>query len=363
MAYQFILPLNNLNNISVDLLPNIESDIYKYIFFRVKSEDRSVTRNQPGFIGCRTSQLIYTIICLIWKPEFNMADTDKINKIVRFIINVFNNCLLIKTQPFIQDLHLQPYEGLYDFIFGNKPTTIEPIILNRDNIDQLLMPSRGNNRIIIAALVQDPIDPPSEYYPDGYVVHYFNIIISSTRATRDNPNDVSIISSYGSGCVQIPQQKFDLPIREIKKFIIDLELQRESDTRAVQGVSQFVSQYFLPNGLITRSVTRNEETSRLEYNTIDPPSGKNRELVETILPKQYRVFIYPSYFDIVSQIIDYTLSHLNPNGGKKHIKTNKKSIRAFGKRRQTKKGIRVLSKKRQTKKRNYKGKTKKRYIK
>lgn len=355
------MELNNLNEIRFDLLPNIEGDLYKEIFRRVKAEDRAVTRRQPGFIGCRASQLIYTIICLIWKQEFNEYDMYKLNKIVEIIIKVYNNCILIKTQPIIPELHIQPYEGLYDFIFGNKPTTIEPIILNQYNFDTIMSyPSKPYNKIIIAALVQDPFDPPSSDYPDGYVVHYFTIIISSIRADKENPNDISIISSYGSDCVQIPQQKIDLSLVELKKFVIDLELQRASNNRASQGVSQFVDRYFLQNGVTTFSVTRNEATSRLKYETIHPEPGKKRELIDTILPNQYRVFIYPSYFDIVSQIIQYTLIHFS--GGNNHIRTNKRS---YNKRRQTKKrnnkSIRVLDKARHTKKQNYKRRTNKRY--
>jgi len=334
------MELNNLNEVRTNFLPDITSEIYTEIFRRVKAEDRPVTRGQPGFIGCRTSQLIYIIICLIWKPEINQYDMVKLNKMVSFIIKVYKNCFFIKNQPVIPAL--QQYEGLYDFIFLNQPTTIEPIILRRDNFDTIMSyPSRDYNKIIIAALVQDPSEPPSRDFPEGYVVHYFTIIMSSTRA-----GIISIISSYGSHCVQIPQQKFDLRLIDFKKFVTDLELQRGSDPTAIQGVSQFIDQYFLQNGITTFSVTRNEETERRKYESISPESGKARELTENILPKQYRVFIYPSYFDIVSELIQYTLSH--PSGGKgkrRRKKTNKKSYN---------KSIRALGKGKQTKKRNNK---------
>ena len=222
------MELNNLNDIRPDFLPDITSEIYTEIFRRVKAEDRPVTRGQPGFIGCRTSQLIYIIICLIWKPGFTQYGKSKLNEMVSLILKVFNNVFLIKIPPVIPELQVQPYIGLHDFIFGNQPATIEPIILNRDNFDEvLILPSRGNNKIIIASLVQDPSEPPSRDFPHGYVVHYFTIILSSTRADRENPNDITIISSYGSHCVQIPQQKFDLRLIDFKKFVVDLELQRQ----------------------------------------------------------------------------------------------------------------------------------------
>ena len=318
------MELNNLNEIRPDLLPDIDSKIYTEIFRRVKADDRAVTRGQPGFVGCRTSQLIYIIICLIWKPQFNMDNLDQVNKIVSFIIKVFNNVFYIKIPPVIEDL--QQYEGLHDFIFGNQPATIQPIILDRDNFDTIMSyPTRGNNKIIIATLVQDPFDPPSDDFPLGYVVHYFTIVMSSIRADRENPNDISIISSYGSQCVQIPQQKFDLSLIELKKFVIDLELQRSLEPTASQRVSQFIDRYFLQDGLITRKVEKDEGTERKKFETINPESGKRRELIENILPKRYRVFIYPSYSDIVSQIIQYTNLH---RGGKRPNKrrTNKKRI-------------------------------------
>ena len=338
------MELNNLNEIRPEFLPDIDSKIYTEIFRRSKTVDHPVTRGQPGFIGCRTSQLIYIIICLIWKPQFSMDNLDQVNKIVSFIIKVFNNVFYIKIPPVIEDL--QQYEGLYDFIFGNQPATIQPIILDRDNFDTIMSyPARGNNKIIIAALVQDPSEPPSRDFPDGYVVHYFTIVMSSTRADRENPNNISIISSYGSQCVQIPQQKFDLSLIELKKFVVDLELQRSSNPIALQSVSQFIDRYFLQDGLITRKVEKDELTERKKFETIVPESGKRRELIENILPKRYRVFIYPSYSDIVSQIIQYTSIH--PRGGKRSNKRKSNNKR--------------INKRRQTKKRNYKRRTNKRY--
>jgi hypothetical protein len=149
--------------------------------------------------------------------------------------------------------------------------------------------------------------------------------LSSTRADRENPNNISIISSYGSQCVQIPQQKFDLSLIELKKFVEDLELHRSSDPTALQKVSQFIDRYFLQDGLITRKVEKDEGTERKKFETIKPESGKRRELIENILPKRYRVFIYPSYSNIVSEIIQYTSTY--SSGGKR---TNKRRVGRCG---------------------------------
>ena len=56
--------MNNINNTIT--LPDIDTKLYKDIFLNVATQCRRVTRSEVGVISCKSSQLVYIIIALLW---------------------------------------------------------------------------------------------------------------------------------------------------------------------------------------------------------------------------------------------------------------------------------------------------------
>jgi hypothetical protein len=95
----FRIEFNNLNTPipdSIKLLPQIDNPNYQEIFRRVQTNDNSVSRFKKGFMGCKISQVVNTLICLIWKPELNREVSPKILRyIVDFLIASYDKCMTL----------------------------------------------------------------------------------------------------------------------------------------------------------------------------------------------------------------------------------------------------------------------------
>ena len=61
ILYSKCLTINN-----TIILPNIDSPEYKDTFKNVATQCRRVTRSEAGVISCKSSQLVYIIIALLW---------------------------------------------------------------------------------------------------------------------------------------------------------------------------------------------------------------------------------------------------------------------------------------------------------
>jgi hypothetical protein len=295
----FRIEFNNLNipiSDSTGLLPQFDNPNYQEIFRRVQTNDTPVSRFKKGFMGCKISQVVNTLICLIWKPEFNREVSQEIiNYIVRFIIIAFDKCMTSSVSNRV----------LFHFIMQN-PAYINYTMLSDSNLVSTINPARCS--FFIMGLVKDS----TVEYPHGIISHFFTII------KRDS--GFSILSSYGSICVAVPQKETPLELSELSKCIQALENQRSPNTQIKQAADRvvitFIQKYFLSNGEIKRDSERDEETRRMHYETYTPEEGAEMEIVN-YTNSFHRFFYFPDYTDLVEINARSALSEMISRGGKK----------------------------------------------
>jgi hypothetical protein len=295
----FRIEFNNLNvpiPDSTGLLPQINNPTYQEIFRRVQTNDAPVSRFKKGFMGCKISQLVNTLICLIWKPELNREVPPEIlNYIVRFIIIAFDKCMTssVSNRP------------LFHFIMQN-PAYINYEILSGSNLVRTINPELRS--FFIMGLVKDP----TEEYPHGVISHFFTII--------KRKHGFSILSSYGSVCVAVPQKETPIELSELSECIQALEKQRSSNkktkTAADLFVITFIQKYFLSDGEIKRHSERDEETRRMEYKTYTPEKGAEMES-QYYTSTFHRFFYFPDYTDLVEINARSALDEMQSRGGSK----------------------------------------------
>ena len=125
----FRIEFNNLNEPipdSTGLLPRVDNPNYQDIFRRVQTRDGPVSRSKKGFIGCKISQVVNTLICLIWKPELNRAVSPQIlNYIVKFLIAAYDKCMDHSER------------ALYEFI-RNNPTYMNYVPVDSSNLSFII---------------------------------------------------------------------------------------------------------------------------------------------------------------------------------------------------------------------------------
>ena len=306
----FRIEFNNLNipiPDSIGLIPQFDKPTYQEIFRRVQTNDAPVSRFKKGFVGCKISQLVNTLICLIWKPKLNMEVPPEIlNYIVRFIIIAFDKCMTssVSNRP------------LFHFIMQN-PAYINYEILSGSNLVRTINPELRS--FFIMGLVKDP----TEEYPHGVISHFFTII------KRDS--GFSILSSYGSVCVAVPQKETPLELSELSECIQALEKQRSSNikTKAAADlfVIRFIQKYFLSDGEIKRHSERDEETRRMGYETYTPKEGVEIE-IKNYTHSFHRFFYFPDYTDLVEINARSALDEMQSRGGnnkylRRYRRTNK----------------------------------------
>jgi len=299
----FRIEFNNLNvpiPDSTGLIPQFDNPTYQEIFRRVQTNDAPVSRFKKGFIGCKISQLVNTLICLIWKPELNSEVPPKIlNYIVRFIIIAFDKCMTssVSNRP------------LFHFIMQN-PAYINYEILSDSNLVRTINPELRS--FFIMGLVKDP----TEEHPHGIISHFFTII--------KRKRGFSILSSYGSVCVAVPQKETPIELSELSECIQALENQRSPNTQIKQHADRivitFIQKYFLSGGEIKRHSERDEETRRMGYESYTPEKGAEME-IQNYTNSFHRFFYFPDYTDLVRRNAEIALSEMpNLGGSNKYLR-------------------------------------------
>jgi hypothetical protein len=160
------------------------------------------------------------------------------------------------------------------------------------------------------------VKDPTEEYPHGVISHFFTII------KRDS--GFSILSSYGSVCVAVPQKETPLELSELSKCIQALEKQRSPNKKikadADSFVINFIQKYFLSDGEIKRHSERDEETRRMGHEIYTPEEGAKIEVVN-YTDSFHRFFYFPDYTDLVEVNARSTLDELQSRGGSnKHLR-------------------------------------------
>jgi len=307
----FRIEFNNLNMPipdSTELLPQFDNPTYQDIFRRVQTRDGPVTKSKKGFIGCKISQLVNTLICLIWKPELNREVSPKILRyIVDFLIASYDKCmtLTVINRP------------LYQFIMNN-PTYMNCLPLDDTNLYLAINPERSS--FFIMALVLDPSEYNAIEYPYGTISHFFTII------KRDS--GFSILSSYGSSCVAVPQKETPIELSELLRCIQALENQRSHNIQIKQDADRivitFIQKYFLSGGEIKRDVDRNEETGKKIFKTFEPKEGAEMES-QYYTKTFHRFYYFPEYADLVRKNAAIVLLPLG--GSNKYLRRYRRTKR------------------------------------
>ena len=310
----FVIEFNNLNGPIADstgLLPQINNPTYQEIFRRVQTRDGPVTKSRKGFIGCKISQVVHTLICLIWKPELNGEVSQQILiYIVKFVILAYDRCMTFT----------QGNRALYQFIMNN-PTYMNGLALEETNLDLAIDPTRSS--FFTMALVLDPSEYNAEEYPYGTVSHFFTII------KRDS--GFSILSSYGSSCVSVPQKETPLELSELLICIQALENQHSPNTQIKQDADRivitFIQKYFLSGGEIKQDIERHEETGKKIFKTFKPEKGAELES-QYYTRTFHRFYYYPEYADLVRRNAVITLGEMpNLGGSNKYLKRYRRTKR------------------------------------
>jgi hypothetical protein len=290
------------------ILPDLNSKTYKLLFRNAGTNCGPVTRRSCGPISCKGSQLVYTIIALL---------------------NTLNNGNLADIRP-DQLLDIYNYvtsrnQNISGFSLFNNPSKMGHIIIDSENTYNLFQDS--SITIYPMALVNTtPFNNEFGNYPNGVISHYFIIIKQLEFET--NETKYSIISSYGSDCVQIPQYETSLDINELL-MVVEAFSSNESSEQRTNIIHGFLTKYFLQGGKTTYYIDE-DSSSRKKIKKYRPDEGA--EIEERIYYKLNKFKIY-YFYDFVSKVHQQLLNYFeNMIGGKKRKFTKRK----FTKRKLTK---------------------------
>jgi hypothetical protein len=190
------------------------------------------------------------------------------------------------------------------------PAYINYEILSDSNLVRTINPELRS--FFIMGLVKDP----TEEYPHGVISHFFTII--------KRKHGFSILSSYGSVCVAVPQKETPIELSELSECIQALENQRSSNKKtkasADRIVITFIQKYFLSDGEIKRHSERDEETRRMGYESYTPEKGAEIE-IQNYTNSFHRFFYFPDYTDLVRRNAEIALSEMpNLGGSNKYLR-------------------------------------------
>lgn len=282
-------------------LPNIDSPEYKEIFFNIATQCHSVTRAQKGTIACKSSQLIYIIIALIWQDRVNnIKKAEKVSKI-------YDKCAR--------------NSAIYKFSILNNPSSIQPfIVIENENISAIFSP-RNHIKIFTMGLVNIGNNNKDEY-PDGVIDHYF-IIVNRGR-------DYFIISSYGSDYVKMPQTEIPLELTDLYSIINAFNNSEFPDRISI--ITNFFNKYFLSNGE-TKYLKDEDSFSRPKMITYAPEEGAKLEVEHYFTPNKFKIYYFPTFINVINDLIEgMTFEGGNNKYSKSRRRKNKKTRKTRNKR-------------------------------
>ena len=281
-------------------LPDINSEKYKEIYKNVGTKCGIVTRMERGHIACKTSQLIYIIITLLWKYIKDLDISPK--KLLDFTkeVNRLYDICVSEQYPAIRNLSLNgqpinPFTQINDTRFLDPRIKIYTMGLVHTNNS---LESRGQ-------------------FPNGVINHFF-LIIKIERTFY-------IISSYGSDVVMISQKIVPLDLREFQNIINAFNGIGSIEERN-RDIIDFFYKYFLPDGMTTYSIDEGSGKKLVH------PAKKGASLEvsdyifkESSYQKEFKFFYFPEFVNNITAIISSNINEefLESSGGKKIKKTKK----------------------------------------
>ena len=291
-----------MNSYETVSLPDINTEKYKLIFKNIGSQCRSVTRSQRGPIACKISQIIYIIIALFYTFNQSLYENKEGFVIAEKISKIYD--MLIANRD------------IYYFSLLNNPSTMPFEILNPENVYTIF--SNESNIFTMGLVNTNNIN--KDVYPDGVIDHYFIII------KRRNPDvEYSIISSYGSDFVKVPQSEIPLNIDELIE-VINAFNNAEFPNR-LDIIRTFLYTYFFKDGKVT--YFRDEDTfSRPKIFKYSPEEGARMEITHYFEPEKFKFYYFNTFVNVIKEQMEQT-----PVGGKRKTKSSRKTKRKNGKKR------------------------------
>jgi hypothetical protein len=303
------------------ILPNLTSQKYKELFRNAGTNCGPVTRRSCGPISCKGSQLIYIIIALLNTLNNNL-DTVSPHQ----LLDIYN--------------YVTRNRDISGFSLFNNPSNMLHIVINNQNINNIFIEHTEHIETIIypMALVNaTPFNNELGNYLNGVISHYF-IIIKRTNNETNEPN-YSILSSYGSDCVQVPQYETPLDLDYFSNVVEAFDSNELTEERN-QILHNFLTEYFFKGGKITYYID-DYNPSRKRIKRFEPESGSELEEQIYYEPNKFKFYYFCTFVSKVhQQLLNY---YKEISGGAIRKKMSKK--RKLNKRKR-------LSKKKKLTKRN-----------
>ena len=275
--------MDDINNTII--LPNIDSPEYKDTFKNVATQCRRVTRSEAGVISCKSSQLVYIIIALL-SSDTSLNYHEKAEKVSK----IYEMC--------------NKNKNIYNFLLNN-PSSFSYEIIEKENMQNFFSP-RNHTRIFTMGLV-NILNNNKEEYPDGVIDHYF-IIVNRNR-------DYSIISSYGSDYVKVPQIEIPLDLIDLDNVINAFNDAEKSDRDSI--ITNFLQKYFLSNGE-TNYFRDDDSFTKPKILKYVPEEGAKLEIENYLIPNKFKFYYFPTFINSINDITESIIL-----GGNKHKKTRR----------------------------------------
>lgn len=297
--------MDDINNTIT--LPNIDTELYKNIFFNVATQCRRVTRSEAGVISCKSSQLVYIIIALLWS-DTSINYHEKAEKVSK----IYEMC--------------NTNRNIRNFLLNN-PSSFPYTVIEQENIQTIFSP-RNHKKIFTMGLVNILNNNKGEY-PAGVIDHYF-IIVNRNR-------NFFIISSYGSDYVKVPQIEIPLELDELDNVINAFNDAEKSNRNSI--ITNFLQKYFLSNGE-TNYFRDDDSFTKPKILKYVPEEGAKLEIENYLIPNKFQFYYFPTFINSINDITESIIL-----GGNKYKKTKKNKKSRRNKTKRNKKTRRNKSKK------------------
>ena len=286
------------------ILPNLASQKYKELFRNAGTNCGPVTRRSCGPISCKGSQLIYIIIALL-----NTLNDDNLDNVSPHqLLDIYN--------------YVTNNKNISKFSLFNNPSKMLHIIIDNQNINTIFTEHTENMETSIypMALVNaTPFNNEFGNYPDGVISHYFIIIKQTNNET--NEINYSILSSYGSDCVQIPQYETSLNINYFSSVVEAFGSNELTEERNLV-LHNFLTEYFFKGGKITYYIDE-YAPSHKKITKYEPEVGSELEEQLYYEPNKFKFYYFCTF---VSKVHQQLLNYFKDMETTKKKKSKKKKL-------------------------------------
>lgn len=282
-------------------LPRLDNPQYNYMYIKMSTAGCKLSLTKSiGTVSCRVSQIIFMLIALSWEDNLNRT---KLQAKIVYLLQKYDVCI---NDPVLSRLYVM-----------NDPQQVDYIQLSTDSLDRYIFyQSNPEIKIFPMAIVLFMEDDTFRHqYPNGHITHYFSLIRRG--------DSFSIISTYGSPNVTIPQQELIIDPAEFSTFIDAVNIKNYAI------ILPLIRKYFLSNGVVTQ-YKDTDSGPRSKKITVEPEEGAMKEL-EYYRDKTIAIYYFSNLID------DFFKEILNSSsGGKKYKKITNSKRKTKNSKRKTK---------------------------